>query len=223
MEEKVTRVRLQFSKTNQARFLSHLEMAKALARAVRRAALPLRYSQGFHPQPRISFGPALAVGLESLDELVDIELTGDISVERVITSLNQELPQGIMILSGEEIPLQTSAISDTVIEISYAIPIDSSAIVAKYSFEAIKRVFSEFLSKTNFLVSKQHKGKVRSIDIRDAVKELIFSDTKTIVLTLVVRQAQGLRPHEILGTILGIPEEDLQTLSICKSRMKLRQ
>jgi hypothetical protein len=95
--------------------------------------------------------------------------------------------------------------------------------VAKYSFEAIKRVFSEFLSKTNFLVSKQHKGKVRSIDIRDAVKELIFSDTKTIVLTLVVRQAQGLRPHEILGTILGIPEEDLKTLSICKSRMKLRQ
>ena len=223
MEEKVKKVRLQFSKTNEARFLSHLEMAKAFARAARRAALPLRYSQGFHPQPRISFGPALAVGLESLDELVDIELTGDIPVETVITRLNHELPQGIMILTGKEIPLQTPAISDTLVEISYAISIDSSAIVAKYSFEEIKRVFSEFLSKTNFLLSKQHKGETRSIDIRDAVKELIFSDAKTIVLTLLVRQAQGLKPREIMGTILGIPEEDLKTLLICKSRMKLRE
>jgi|LQYC01.1.fsa_nt_gi radical SAM family uncharacterized protein/radical SAM-linked protein len=222
-EEKVKKIRFQFSKTHEARFLSHLEMARAFARAARRAALPLRYSQGFHPQPRIIFGPALAVGLESLDELVDIELTGDISVETVITSLNQQLPQGIMILTGKEIPLQTPAISDTIIEISYAISIDSSAIVAKYSFEEIKKIFSEFLSKTNFLLSKQHKGEARSIDFREAVKELIFSDAKTIVLTLLVRQAQGLRPREIMGTILGIPEEDLKTLLICKSRMKLRE
>ncbi len=119
--------------------------------------------------------------------------------------------------------MQTSAISDTLIEISYAISIDCSAIVAKYSFEEIKRVFSEFLSKTNFLVSKQHKGEARSIDIRDAVKELILSDAKTIVLTLLVCQAQGLRPREIMGTILGIPEENLKTLPICKIRMKLRE
>jgi Uncharacterized protein conserved in bacteria len=223
MEEKVKKVRLQFSKTNEARFLSHLEMAKAFARAARRATLPLWYSQGFHPQPRITFGPALAVGLESLDELVDIELTVGISVETVIARLNQELPQGIIILTGKEIPLQTPAISDTLVEISYAISIDSSAIVAKYSFEEIKRVFSEFLSKTNFFLSKQHKGEARSIDIREAVKELIFSDAKTIFLTLLVRQAQGLRPREIMGIILDIPEEDLKTLSICKIRMKLRE
>ncbi|HPD60822.1 MAG TPA: TIGR03936 family radical SAM-associated protein, partial [Thermodesulfobacteriota bacterium] len=223
VEEKVTKVRLNFSKTNEARFLSHLEMARAFARAARRASLPLRYSQGFHPQPRISFGPALAVGLESLDELVDIELTGGISVETVIASLNRELPQGIRILTGKEIPLQTPAISDTVREISYAISIHSSAIVSKYSLEEIKRIFSEFLSKRNLLLSRQHKGKTQSIDIRDAIKELIFSDPKTIFFTLVVPQAQGLRPHELMGTILGIPEEDLKTLLICKIRMKLRE
>jgi hypothetical protein len=119
--------------------------------------------------------------------------------------------------------LQTPAISDTLVEISYAISIDSSVIVAKYSFEEIKRVFFEFLSKTNFLLSKQHKGQAQSIDIRAAVKELIFSDSKTIVLTLLVSQSQGLRLREVMETILEIPEEDLKTLSICKIRMKLRE
>jgi radical SAM-linked protein len=198
-------------------------MARAFARAARRADLPLRYSQGFHPQPRISFGPALPVGLVSLDELVDIELLGDISIETVIMALNQKLPEGIMILGGKEIPLQTSAISDNVIEITYAISIDNFAIVAKYSFEEIKRIFSDFLCKTSVVMSKQHKGETRFIDIRESVKEFIFSDAKTIVLTLLFGQAQGVRPHEIMGTILEISEEDMKTLSISKIRMKLRE
>ena len=222
-DEKVKKVRLQFSKTNDARFLSHLETARAFDRAARRASLPLWYSQGFHPQPRISFGPALPVGLESLDELVDIELKGDISIETVITSLNQQLPLGILILAGKEISLQTPAISDSVNEISYAISIGSSAIVARYSSEGIKRIFSEFLGKTSFIVSKTHKGEPRLIDIRYAVKELIFSDAKTISLTLFSRYAQGLKPREIIGIIFGIAEEDLQAISIRKIRMKLRE
>ena len=221
-EEKITRVRLSFSKRKEARFLSQLELARALFRATRRAMLLLKYSQGFHPQPRISFGPALAVGLESMEELMDMELKGDISVETIINRLNQELPQGLRILSGKEIPLQTPAISDNLLEISYSIQYDSAALLSHYSFGELRRIFAEFTRKMNFFITKQHKGKKQSFDIRSAVKELTFSDEKTIEFTLWPSQSHGVKPDEIIGTILTIPENDFKNLPVCKTRVKLR-
>jgi len=221
-EETVRKVRLRFSKREEVRFLSHLEMARAFFRAARRATLPVKYSQGFHPQPRISFGPALPVGMESVGELVDIECKGDISVEAMITGLNQKLPQGITVLSGEEISLQTPAISDSLSEVSYRIQCDNFMRTAHYSLEKMKDVINEFLSKPSFFISRLHKEKMQSLDIRGGVKELIFSDEKTIGLTLFTPQAQGLRPADIIGAIFGIAEEVTQTLPICKIRMELR-
>ena len=66
------KIRFAFSKTGDIRFLSHLELVNAVARALRRAGAPVRYSQGFHPLPKLSFSPPLPVGMESLDEYLDV-------------------------------------------------------------------------------------------------------------------------------------------------------
>lgn len=88
-----------FSKSGPAAFLSHLEFVEALRRAVSRADLPVRFSQGFHPQPRISFGPGMPVGKEMFGQEFKIELESAVDTEGMRESLNRELPQGLVVES----------------------------------------------------------------------------------------------------------------------------
>lgn len=88
-----------FSKTGPAIFLSHLEFVDALRRAVARADLPVRFSQGFHPLPKISFGPGMPVGKEMHDQSFTMELGSPVPAEEIQERLNQELPEGIVIES----------------------------------------------------------------------------------------------------------------------------
>ena len=84
---------------------SHLELAHLFYRASKRADLPLCFSEGFHPMPRIIFATALPVGMESLTEIVDMECEGKITPLEVMERLNQTLPPGIEIMEAEEVPL----------------------------------------------------------------------------------------------------------------------
>ncbi|MCX8043701.1 MAG: TIGR03960 family B12-binding radical SAM protein [Desulfobacterota bacterium] len=88
-------VRCRYCKTDTARFLSHLELSRALARAIRRAGIPLAYSKGFHPLPRILFYHALPVGIEALGEIFDLELNKQLSLSDITTALTPHLPPGI--------------------------------------------------------------------------------------------------------------------------------
>jgi radical SAM family uncharacterized protein/radical SAM-linked protein len=93
---------LLFAKTDQARFLGHLEMVTALVRAMRRAGLPLAYTQGHHPAPRLSLGDALPLGIESRDEIMEIILRQPLDPHEVARRLNVELPPGLAILGARE-------------------------------------------------------------------------------------------------------------------------
>lgn len=88
-----------FSKTGIGIFLSHLEFVDALRRAVARAKLPVRFTEGFHPQPKISFGPGMAVGKEALDQKFTITLENSMETTIIQDRLNQELPEGFWISS----------------------------------------------------------------------------------------------------------------------------
>jgi len=96
-------IRLHYSKTGTARFLSHLELSRALARAMRRAGLPLQYSQGFHPLPRIVLYNAVPVGIECLGEVCDVELRQPVAPHAVSAALHAQLPPGIAIEAVSEL------------------------------------------------------------------------------------------------------------------------
>jgi radical SAM superfamily enzyme YgiQ (UPF0313 family) len=91
------RVRLRFSKAGPARYLGHLDFLGALERALRRAGWPLVYSQGFHPQPRFSAGPACPLGLESRAEWLELEVAATQSSEDLRAALIKQLPEGIQL------------------------------------------------------------------------------------------------------------------------------
>ena len=102
----VMRVRVMYSKLDGARFLGAKEVATMFSRAVRRAQLPIAYSQGFHPLPRLSFGPALPMGVESEEEFIDLELSEQLSAAEIGARLNAELPQGFSVHWAEAIDLR---------------------------------------------------------------------------------------------------------------------
>lgn len=90
------RYRCAYEKLGRARYLSHIETLNILQRALRRSGLPLRFTGGFHPRPRISSGPALAVGTEGLSEFFDMELTSQADVESGL--FNGALPEGMSVI-----------------------------------------------------------------------------------------------------------------------------
>lgn len=92
-------VRLNFSKTGRAIYISHLDVNRMMTRAVRRAQLPMWYTEGFNPHPYIAFALPLSLGQSSDCEYMDIRIEGDMTDEEVMTRLNDTLPEGLKILS----------------------------------------------------------------------------------------------------------------------------
>ncbi|MBP9987893.1 MAG: TIGR03936 family radical SAM-associated protein, partial [Ruminococcus sp.] len=95
-------VRLNFSKSGRAIYISHLDINRMMTRAVRRAGLPMWYTEGFNPHPYIAFALPLSLGQSSDCEYMDIRITGDMKNSEIINRLNATLPDGIKILSASE-------------------------------------------------------------------------------------------------------------------------
>lgn len=91
-------IRLRFSKEDRAKYISHLDINRVMSRALRRAQIPLWFTEGFNPHAYMSFSLPLSLGVESLCETVDIRLTEDISCEEVKDRLNAVMPMGIRIM-----------------------------------------------------------------------------------------------------------------------------
>ncbi|MBC7337876.1 MAG: DUF2344 domain-containing protein, partial [Clostridia bacterium] len=89
------RVRIRFSKTGDLRFIGHHDLVRTLERLFRRAELPLAFSQGFHPKPKISFPLALALGLEGRNEVLELELTEALSTDEILARLQRATVPGL--------------------------------------------------------------------------------------------------------------------------------
>ena len=105
----VCKFRIRFQKTGLLRLVSHHDLMRAFERMLRRAALPFRCTSGFHPKPRIVFALSLPLGVVGLDEIVELELTEDISAEEVLERMKRQCPAGLDLLSICEIPLSATA------------------------------------------------------------------------------------------------------------------
>jgi radical SAM family uncharacterized protein/radical SAM-linked protein len=106
-----TRFRVKYSKGPEVRFISHLDMTRVWLRVISRAGLPVAYSQGFSPHPKVSFGPPLPLGVTSRGEYLDIQLDRPVSAETV-SGLQNHLPRGITISSIRPIMSDARSITE---------------------------------------------------------------------------------------------------------------
>ncbi len=206
----IKKFRIGFSKTGPARYLSHLEMVRVFIRAMKRAGLTPMYSKGFHPMPKISFLSALPVGVESLHETFDVELQGASSTRTVKERLRQQLPPDLRIISIEEIP-QAQAKQRKLRETHFLVNIDG--------LRLDRKKLEDFLRSESFPLSKKRKdGKRITVDARQVVKSAFLGPSGG--LSLVLRHGQGpaLKPGEIVGGIFDLHDDEVNELSIVKTR-----
>lgn len=104
------RIRIKYRKGPEIRFISHLNLMKVFERAIRRADIRVVYTQGFNPHMRISYGPALKVGMTSNSEFADIYIDDDMKASIILEKLNKVLPAGIEILEAKVIDLKAPSI-----------------------------------------------------------------------------------------------------------------
>ncbi|MGE5224119.1 MAG: TIGR03936 family radical SAM-associated protein [Omnitrophica WOR_2 bacterium] len=115
------RLRITYSKTDAMRYTGNLDLHRAWERTFRRANLPLAYSQGFHPQPRINLASALPLGFTSDGEVADIWLEKDPPLQEIRAALEQALPPGILIHSIEEVDNQAPSLQTQVQSAEYIV------------------------------------------------------------------------------------------------------
>jgi radical SAM-linked protein len=115
------RIRVGFAKTSAMRFTGHLDLFRTWERTIRRAGLPLAYSQGFNPHPRMALACALPLGFTSQAELIDIWLEADGDLSAVQAALEKAAPPGIQIQNIEEVDARLPALQTVVDSAEYEI------------------------------------------------------------------------------------------------------
>jgi radical SAM family uncharacterized protein/radical SAM-linked protein len=193
------KLRVKFSKTGTMRYLSHQELMTSILRAMRRAGIQLTYSTGFHPHPKVSFGPALAVGVEGVNEYFDMELIDFKSASETLKILNSALPAGIKALSATLIHSNEKALNNLITNYEYEIVIDR---------QDDKKINSLLNSKCHEVL---RNGK--TVNIRPMVKKAVIIGNK-LFLTLADTDNIKVRLFEILTEMFQKSHEDLQSLRI---------
>lgn len=171
-------IRVKYKKEDEMIFISHLDLQRLLQRAFRRAKINLSYSEGFNPHPKMSYGNALALGVESQGEYVDIEIEDDIEVDEFLERINNQLPEGIKFIKGQEIDPKTPSLSSVIVYGEYIFNIDLDTPLSK---EFVKSRVLNFVKSEEIIVTKTNKkGRKVEVDIRPLIKnfDLVSLDDK---------------------------------------------
>src|ERR1043165_7682483 len=115
------RIRITFVKQGALRYTGHLDLHKLWERALRRAELPLAYSQGFHPQPKMNMAAALPLGFSSRCEVMDMKLEREIPLDNLPIRLNTTLPSGLQVVEVEQVDERAPALQTQVLAAEYEV------------------------------------------------------------------------------------------------------
>lgn len=206
-------VRLRFSKTDRLKYISHLDINRAMARALKRAEIPLWYTEGFNPHPYMSFSLPLSLGVESLCESVDLRIVGDITNEDIKSRLNSVLPDGLKIVEVYDNFRDNSEIvySDYVYKFEFK---DNEA-----AYEKIKAV----LESDEILALKKGKQGRKRVMKETNIKSFIDKYSISIrgdIIILNIRLLAGpeknLNPSLLFDTIIRLIDTDFEWKSISR-------
>lgn len=207
-EDKVKKkYRLIFSKMGPVRFLSHLELARSMIRAFKRAGLNIVFSRGYHPMPRVSFVYALPVGIESKHESMDIVIYDDISIPSLKERINQQLPEGIKIKDIEDISLLNKG--SRLIESHFKIRLNGLILD--------KNRLDVFTASDSFIIIKKTKKGGRKIDVKTLIKSIKFISNDIMELKIIHRQGPEIKLLRIIEEIFKIEAFDMEKINILKT------
>ncbi|MBW2610471.1 MAG: TIGR03960 family B12-binding radical SAM protein [Deltaproteobacteria bacterium] len=204
----IKKYRITFSKTDHARHLSHLELARVFIRALKRAGLNIVFSKGYHPMPKISFTSALPVGTESIHETVDIELYETMPITRAKEKIARQLPYGVSVIHMEDICRERK--KPNLVESHFHITMNGLKID--------RNDLELFINSDCFPIIKKTKKAEQEIDARSLVKSIDLIPPYS--LDLVIRHVPGpaLKPIDIIKGVFRLSDHNIEGLKILKTK-----
>jgi radical SAM-linked protein len=196
-----------YAKLDAAKYFSHLEMVNIFLRALKRAEIPLKFSQGFHPKPKISFDDPLPVGMESEQERFKLSVPDFVEPDTLTRQLNLQLPQGLVINSCRIISSSAECQSPQV----------STYRVTLQAVEFNLQNLASYNQSTDFPISlSNRKGKLKKVNLKDMVEKLELKDSKCLQVALMAQPGKTIRPEHILRHIFELKEEQIKQARVLK-------
>ncbi len=196
-----------YTKRDQARYFGHLELVNIFHRALKRAGIAIRFSEGFHPKPKISFDDPLPVGIESQQERLTISALDHIRPRVVKEQLNAHLPAGLEITDCQIAPPK----SQTKLRrrIHYRVTLSEGQFD-----KSLLRVFNE---QPDFIITlSSRKGKLKKINLKDIVVKSKLRNSGHLELTLQSEPGKTVRPFDVLRHIFKLSDTQVKQARIIK-------
>jgi radical SAM-linked protein len=208
------RLRVTFSKGEEVRYISHLDLMRTWERILRRAGVRPAHSQGFNPRPRLVFAAPLPVGVTSDAEILDAYLEGDPSPEQFLALVRPALPPGIELRGVTELPLEAAPLMATVHSSDYLVELETSC--------ALPDRVAAFMASEHVPYERSRKGAVKQADMRPAVLALWVASAGFLpALGMRLRldiEGQAVRPEEVVRAL----DPEARILRVHRTALQLK-
>ncbi len=189
------RMALEFAKRGAAAFISHLDLQRAFSRAIRRSGLPVKLSQGFNPHYVVSFASALALGIESECECVEMQLDREVSPEVFLAAMQAALPPGLAakraVRLKDDAPKLMAALGGA----------EYMATLSGADSNAVEAALRDIMDSESVIAERSVKGVMKQADIRPMITMMALNGNM-LVMRLSASQETSLRPDMLLGELM---------------------
>ncbi len=195
-------LRLRYAKRGRIRFISHRDVARAFERALRAAAVPVAVTEGFSPRPRVSFGPALALGYESDAEYLDVALRTPAATEGLGVAVSAALPAGLVVTGVAELAPRAPALAEAVTHHTWELTLRPAGPGRAVPVATVSERVAHLRAAPVWEVSRERKGGTTVVDVRPGLERIEVREAgpAQVVVELVVGAGtEAPRPTEVIA------------------------
>lgn len=203
------KVRIKFSKEGITRFIGHLDIMRYFQKAFRRSGIDIQYSQGYSPHQLISFAAPLGVGLTSTGEYMDIVMGSCPSSDELIRLINEQMVDGIRILSAVALPDNSKNAMSIVSTADYQIRFRENMLPDFDLDEAIQR----FMAQESILVTKKTKKSEKTMDIKPMI-HTFYATEDGCFMNVATGSTQNLKPEQVMQTLYQFMDRTFDAFTI---------
>lgn len=219
------KLRVKFNKRNYLKYISHLDLMRLFQRSFNRAEVPIKYSKGFNPQPRLSIASPLSLGIESEEEYMDIELLKEIDIDEFKNKMNKVLPKDVQIIDCIY-PKDNNAIAAMISWALYEIRFETNL---DLEIEEVQNRIDNWLNKDEILISRLRKRGRKKVLKEENIKSLIGSlevlgiDKNEFVIKALLKTGEkgNLRPFDFIEVLNRDNDLDMIEDSVYLKRIGL--
>lgn len=194
------RLRITFAKKSQIKYISHLDLVLVWERALRRAQIPLAYSQGFNPRPKIQVASGLPLGTTGSAEILDIIVTQPVDPAVALERIRATLPTGLAVRSIEEVPLRTLTLQPLLRQAEYRVTVETDR-----PAEELAGRIADLLAADEIIQIRRRKQREEQFDLRPWLHDLRLEskagNEARLFMRLTAGQFGNLRPEEVLKAL----------------------